>query len=57
MADKSVLMSSRELPNADEVSAAAHSPERTLDLVQKYKLSAVDVAQLLDRLVVKPVPW
>lgn len=57
MADKSLLMSSRELPTSDEVSAAAHSPERTLEIVQKYKLSAVDVAQLLDRLAVKPVPW
>ncbi|MEA3273760.1 MAG: hypothetical protein U9Q81_00350 [Pseudomonadota bacterium] len=47
----------RRLPTAEEVSKAAYDPKLTLRLVEQYKLSAVDLANLLDRLPVKPVPW
>ncbi|WP_428266349.1 hypothetical protein [Haliangium sp.] len=47
----------KNLPTSDEVSAAAYDVEKTADLVSRYQLTAVEIAQLLDRLTVKPVPW
>ena len=49
--------SSRRLPSSEEVSKAAFDADKTAELVQKYRLSAVELAQLIDRLPVKPVPW
>ncbi len=48
---------SRTLPSSEEVSRAAFDAEETIKLVQKYRLSAVELAQLIDRLPVAPVPW
>ena len=62
MADKKTpypddVASSRRLPSSDEVSKAAYDAEETAKLVKKYRLSAVELAQLIDRLPVAPVPW
>ena len=51
------LTYSRKLPTSEEVSRAAFDAKRTAELVSKYRLTAVEIAQLLDRLPVKPVPW
>lgn len=44
-------------PTSAEVSNAAYDPNLTYQLVQKYRLTATDLSQLIDRLPVKPVPW
>lgn len=51
------VAASRNLPSSDEVSRAAFDADRTAELVQKYRLSAVELSQLLDRLPAEPVPW
>jgi hypothetical protein len=58
MSDKiDELCTNRNIPTSAEVSAAAYDVEATLRLVQDYGLTAVDLAHLIDRLPVKPVPW
>lgn len=47
----------RSLPSSKEVSAAAFDSKQTLELVQRYDLSAVEISQLIDNLSEKPVPW
>jgi len=51
------LTSAKRLPTSAEVSRAAFDSGKTAELVSKYQLSAVELAQLLDRLDTKPVPW
>jgi len=51
------VASSRRLPSSDELSKAAYDADKTAELVKKYRLSAVELSQLIDRLPVAPVPW
>lgn len=51
------LATARTLPTSDEISKAAYDVDLTVKLAQDYRLTAVDIAQLIDRLPVKPVPW
>ena len=51
------LFDSKSLPTSAEVANAAYDADATLRLVQTYRLTAVDLAHLIDRLPVKPVPW
>jgi hypothetical protein len=44
-------------PTSAEVANAAYNASLTYQLVQNYRLTAMDVAGLIDRLPVKPVPW
>ena len=44
-------------PTSAEVSNAAYDADATASLVQTYRLTAMDLAVLIDRLPVKPVPW
>lgn len=48
---------SKNLPTSEEVSEAAYDAAKTVDLVSRYQLSAVELSHLLDNLAVKPVPW
>lgn len=47
----------KTLPSSDEVAKAAFNADLTLQLVQKYQLTAVELAQLIERLPTKAVPW
>ena len=47
----------RPMPSSEEVARAAHDWERTLKLVNEYKLTAVELSELLNRLPTKAVPW
>ena len=47
----------RLLPSSKEVADAAHSSELTLKLVSDYKLTAIELSELLNRLPIKAVPW
>jgi hypothetical protein len=51
------LCTTRTLPTSAEISSAAYDVDATLRLVQAYRLTAVELAHLIDRLPVKPVPW
>lgn len=47
----------RTLPTSKEIMEAAYSVEGTLKLVNDYKLTAAELAELLNRLPTKAVPW
>ena len=51
------LCDTKSIPTSAEVASAAYDADATLRLVQTYRLTAVDLAHLIDRLPVKPVPW
>ena len=45
------------LPSSKEVAKAAFSAELTLKLVSDYKLTAVELVEMIRRLPDKAVPW
>ena len=47
----------KTLPVSDEVAAAAHNAEATIELVRKYQLTAVELSELIERLPNRAVPW
>jgi hypothetical protein len=55
--DKVDSVRPKMMPTSKEVAKAAYSPEATLKLVNDYRLSAVEVSDLLRRLESRPVPW